>query len=1114
MRKLSLPISVFLAGLILASVASAQTKLLRFPDIHGDRIVFTYGGDLWTSSVSGGTATRLTTHPGVEVFAKFSPDGQQIAFTGQYDGDEQVYVVPSSGGVPKQLTWYPAGAPRAERWGYDNQVYGWTKDGSRILFRGNRSSWTLSQTRLYTVAAAGGSAVPLPMPLAGSGAYSPDGKRIVYSKVFRDFRPEKRYSGGQANYLAIFDFASNGAKQITKGPRAERDAMWIGSKVYYNSDKDGTFNLYSYDVNTGATAQLTKSTTWDVRWPSADPATGKIVYEMAGELSVLDTKTGQSTPIHINVTDDGVSTRPSHVSASGQLEGFSLSPKGERALFVARGDIFTAPVERGYTRNLTHSSGAHDRDASWSPDGSRIAFISDMSGEEEIYTVAQDGQSKPVQLTIGGKAQRFAPRWSADASRIAFRDKDGRLYVVTVADRKIQEIAKDVHGRLFDYTWSPMGNTLAWSMTDTDKVSLSIFTWSASDPKVRRVTTDVFNEYSPSWDPDGNYLFYLSDRDYQPQLSQLEFNFATARTTGVYALALRKDVKNPFPMESDEVAIDSSALRSAAPAPTPPAASAPAPAAGAAPANGRDPVTPPRGELRIDYDGIEKRVARVPIEPDNISDVVALKGQLVYAVNGAGYYGRSSERRPVLNIFTLKDRRNALLLDNAGSYSFSTDRKKVIVASGGFGVYDVSANAASTRKPVSLDGLAVDRVPREEWAQIFDEVWRRYRDYFYAKNMHGYDWQALHDQYKPLVQHVAHRADLNYVIQEMISELSVQHTYVAGGDWQLPPRPAVALPGAVFTLDSTAGRYRISKIYAGQNEEPTYRSPLTEIGVDAKVGDFVMAIDGEDLKGTDDPYRLLRGKADRPVTLTLCATAQGTVTRQVSYRPITSETDLNYLDMVLDNQRRVAQLSGGKLGYIHIPDMGAPGLREFIKWYYPQIRKEGLVVDVRANGGGNVSRMLIERLRRELLGVNFARNDEYPNTYPDQVFVGPMATILDEYSSSDGDIFPYMFRQAKLGPLVGKRSWGGVVGIGGGVPLIDGGSISVPGSALASVDGQWVIEGHGVDPDIEVENDAASVLAGKDPQLERAVAEVMKAMATKRHALPSRPADKVRPRTP
>jgi tricorn protease len=1109
MRLLPIRLSAFVVSIAFAGSASAQTKLLRFPDIHGDRIVFTHGGDLWTASTSGGAATRLTTHPGLELFAKFSPDGQAIAFTGQYDGDEQVYVVPSSGGAPKQLTWYPAGAPRAERWGYDNQVYGWTKDGLRVLFRGSRNSWTLGQTRLYTVASAGGSAVPLPMPLAGSGAYSPDGKRIVYSKVFRDFRPEKRYSGGQANYLAIFDFASNSAKQITKGPRAERDAMWIGDKIYYNSDKDGTFNLYSYDVATGTTTQLTKSTTWDVRWPSADPATGKIVYEMAGELSILDTKTGQSTPIHVTVTDDGVSTRPSRVSAAGQMEGFSLSPKGERALFVARGDIFTAPVEHGYTRNLTHSSGAHDRSASWSPDGSKIAFISDMSGEEEIYTVAQDGQSKPVQLTNGGKAQRFSPRWSADASRIAFRDKDGRLYVVRVGDKTLQEVAKDVHGGLFDYTWSPVGNTLAWSMTDTDKVSQSIFVWSANEGKVHRVTTGVFNEYSPSWDPDGNFLYYLSDRDYQPQLSQVEFNYATARTTGIYALALRKDVKHPFPMESDEVAIDSSVVRSAAPAP---AAAAPTPAA-AAPA-GKDAVAPARGEVRIDYDGIETRVARVPIEPDNISDVVALKGQLVYAVNGAPYYGRSGERRPVLNIYNLKDRKNSLLLDNAGNYAFSADGKRVMVSSGGFAVYDVKENAASSRKAVGTDGLVVDRVPREEWAQIFDEVWRRYRDYFYVKNMHGYDWQALHDQYKPLMQQVTHRADLNYVIQEMISELSIQHAYIAGGDWQLPPRTAVALPGAVFTVDSAAGRYRISKIYAGQNEEPTYRSPLTEIGVDAKVGDYVMAIDGEDLRASDDPYRLLRGKADRPVTLTLSASASGGPARHVSYRPITSEGDLGYLDMVLENQRRVAQLSGGKVGYIHIPDMGAPGLREFIKWYYPQIGKEGLIVDVRANGGGNVSRMLIERLRRELLGVNFARTDEYPNTYPDQVFVGPMAAILDEYSSSDGDIFPYMFRQAKLGPLIGKRSWGGVVGINGGVPLIDGGNINVPTSALASVDGQWVIEGHGVDPDIEVENDAASVLAGKDPQLERAVAEVMKQMATKRHTLPARPADKVKPRAP
>ena len=1096
-------LAVLIVGLALSS-AGAQTKLLRFPDIHGDQIAFTHGGDIWIANVAGGPATRLTSHPGVEVFAKFSPDGKSIAFTGEYDGDEQVYVVPTTGGVPKQLTWYPAGPPRAERWGYDNQVYGWTRDGSRILFRSQRASWTLSQTRLYTVSPNGGSAVPLPMPLAGSGAYSPDGKRIVYSKVFRDFRPEKRYSGGQANYLAIFDFTANSAKTISKGPRAERDAMWIGGKIYYNSDKDGTFNLYSYDVATGTVTQLTHSKTWDVRWPSADPETGRIVYEMAGELSIYDTKTGKDWQIHVTVTDDGVNTRPSRVSAAGQIENFSLSPKGERALFAARGDIFTVPIEHGYTRNLTHTSSAHDRAPVWSPDGTRIAYISDQGGEEEIWIASEDGSSKPIQLTTGGKAQRFGPSWSPDNSRIAFSDKDGKLFVVRIADKNVTEVAHDrVGGRIGDYTWAPIGNTLAWSMTDDDETSSSVYVWQASDGKVHRVTASVFSEFNPSWDPDGNYLYYLSNRFYQPQLSQDEFNFATVRQTGIFALALRKDVKNPFPMENDEVALDTAPARSGGAA-----NGGPAPTQAGSP-RAMDPL-----EVRVDFDGIETRVARVPIEADNISRLIATKGALLYVVNGAPYYSRQSERRPALTSYSLKDRKTTVILDNAGAFSLSRDQKKLITNAGGFAVYDVGANAASSRKPVALDGLQVDRVPREEWNQIFDEVWRRYRDYFYAKNMHGYDWQALHDQYKPLVAYVDHRADLNYVIQEMISELSVQHTYIAGGDWQIPARTPVALAGAEFTLDSASGRYKISRVYRGENEEALYRSPLTEIGVDAKVGEYVLAVDGEELRATDDPYRLLRGKADRPVTLTLAASASGAGSHKATYRPITSESDLGYLDMVLANQKRVAELSGGKVGYIHIPDMGEAGLREFIKWYYPQIRKEGLVVDVRANGGGNVSRMLIERLRRQLLGLNFARTSDVAATYPDQVFVGPMSAILDEYSASDGDIFPYMFRQAKLGPLVGKRSWGGVVGINGGVPLIDGGQINVPTSALASADGQWVIEGHGVDPDIEVENDAGSVIAGKDNQLERAVQEVMRQMATVKHTLPPRPPDKVRPRMP
>ena len=1075
--------------------ATAQTKLLRFPDVHGERVVFTYAGDLWTAPVAGGTATRLTAHPGLELFAKFSPDGKWIAFTGQYDGDEQVYVVPSSGGTPKQLTHYPAGNPRAERWGYDNQVYGWTRDGSRILFKGNRETWSLGQTRLYTVSPNGGSSVPLPMPLAGAGAYSPDGRRIVYSKVFRDFRPEKRYSGGQANYLWVFDLRNNSAQKISKGPRAERDPMWIGNKIYFNSDRDGTFNLYAYDVASGQSTQVTRSNTWDVRWPSSDDEQ-RIVYESNGELQVLDVRNGQSTPIRINVPEDGVHSRPARVAANTFIENWSLSPQGQRALFAARGDVFTLPIERGPTRNITETPGAHEKWPAWSPDGSKIAYISDASGEEEIYVEPQDGSTPAERVTSGGKAMRYRPLWAPDNKRIAYSDKDGKLSVVTLADKRVVEIANEPRGTITDYAWSPRGNYLAFSMTRNEVTdpNRSIYIWSASDGQLRRATNTGFNEYNPAWDPEGNYLFYRSDRDYAPMLSNTEFNIATTRTTGIFALALRRDAKNPFPMESDEVTIDTAST--SGPPATPRADTAARPSTPAPAAN---------AELRIDFEGLGTRVARVPIDGDNIGGIAAKRGFLLYTVSGNPYYGRESDKRTALKIYSLRDRRETVLLDDITGWSLSSDGSKVLVRQGAqFALYDATPAGATTRKAVATNTMFTTRVPKEEWAQIFNEVWRRYRDFFYVTNMHGYDWEALRRQYEPWLAHVAHRSDLNYLISEMISELTVQHAYVAGGDWQNPQRIPVALPGALFSLDSAAGRFRISKIYPGHNEETIYRSPLTEIGTNAKVGDYVLAIDGEDLRANDDPYRLLRGKVDRPVTLTLASSPTGP-TRQVSYRPISSEGDLVYLEMVLANMKRVNEMTNGRVGYIHVPNMGAEGLREFIKWFYPQIRKEALIVDDRANGGGNVSQILIERLRRTLLGVNFGRLSDFANTYPATVFTGPMVMLADEYSASDGDIFPYMFKEAKIGPVIGKRTWGGVVGINNTGDLIDGTLINVPTSGLANTKGEWVIEGYGVDPDIEVEQDPTAVIAGRDPQLERAVQEVMKMLQTKGQKLPNRP---------
>jgi tricorn protease len=500
----------------------------------------------------------------------------------------------------------------------------------------------------------------------------------------------------------------------------------------------------------------------------------------------------------------------------------------------------------------------------------------------------------------------------------------------------------------------------------------------------------------------------------------------------------------------------------------------------------------------------------VPLGADNYFGLSTKTGHLLYAVGGAGYYGRQSDRPATLKIYSIKDRKETTLAEDIRGYVLSDDGSKVLVAQGpGYNIYDATPVGERSRKAVATSGLYVDRVPSEEWNQIFNEVWRRYRDWFYVSNMHGYDWVSLREQYRPLLKYVAHRSDLNYVISEMISELQVQHAYIEGGDFQIPPRPRSGLPGARFELDKQAGRYRIARIFGGENEEDTYRSPLREVGVNVSVGDYVLAIDGEELKATDDPYRLLRNKADNPVHLTLNKTPSLQGARTVSYKPITDEQNLIYLDWVDHNREMVAKATNGRVGYLHVPDMGASGIREFIKWYYPQLKREGLIVDVRANGGGNVSRMLIERLRRKVLALNYSRTNDDASTYPDGVFIGPMAALLDENSASDGDIFPAMFREAGLGPLIGKRSWGGVVGITNRGQLIDGGVVNVPESGFASKTGEWIIEGYGVDPDIEVDNDPQSVIAGKDPQLERAIAEVMAKLKSP-VKLPPKPAPPVK----
>ncbi|HSE13108.1 MAG TPA: S41 family peptidase [Rudaea sp.] len=1083
-----------LAVILAAPQAGAETRLLRFPDICNDRIVFTYGGDLWTVSAQGGTAIRLTAGPGLQQSAKFSPDCSQIAFTGEYSGEDQVYVMPANGGVPTQLTFYPALGPLPQRWGFDNQVYGWTPDGSRILFRSYIDSFALAQPRLFTVAKEGGLPEALPMPLAGVGGFSPDGKQLVYSPLFRDFRTWNRYQGGWAQDLYIFDLATQQGRNITNNPRTDRDPIWIGNAIYFVSDRDDVLNLYRYDIAGGQTTQLTRHRDFDVRWASGDRA-GHIVYELGGALRVFDAAANQDRALVIDVPTDGVHTRPEHVAVADRIEQFGLSPHGERAVFTARGDLFSVPVEKGITRDLTHTSDAHEREAAWSPDGKRIAYISDAGGEEAVWVRDADGDAGTKQLTHEVYGRLYAPRWAPDGRHIAFSDSANRVQVVDVASGKVSEVARDPFSLQRDYAWSAKGGYLAYTLNEANAQS-SIFIWSVAAGKSERVTDPTFGEAGPAFSPDGKFLYFLGAREWAPLISAVEFNFAANRNIGVYALTLRKDGPNPFPVQNDEPKVKDDGD-------------------GADKDKGKDKDDKAKKEKsideRIDFDGLASRLTRAPIDADNISTLAVTEKALVYTVSDGFYYGRDGRFKPQVHVFNLKDRKDKTLVEDVENAELSADGEKLMVQSANtFKVYDVDGDGKNA-KTVATSGLEMTRDPREEFAEIFREVWRRYRDYFYAANMNGYDWKGLRAKYESQLKDIGDRSDLNYLLGQMVGELSNSHSYVSGGDLKLPKKPNVGLLGARFELDKAAGRYRIASIMQGENDEERYRSPLTEVGIDVHAGDYILAINGQNLRASDNPYQLLQIASGQPVELRVSAKADGMSARSVLVRPVASETDLKYYAWVEHNRRYVEEKSGGKLGYVYIPDMGGDGIREFIKWFYPQIRKQGLVVDARDNGGGNVSQMIIERLGRKLLGVNYARNATATGTYPQQVFHGYMAALVSESTASDGDIFAYMFKKAQLGPTIGKRTWGGVVGINDYGPVIDGGNVEVPEFvAIADLQGNYHVEGEGVSPDIEVDNDVFSTIHGKDPQLDRAISEIMQKVQANPPVLPKRQADPVK----
>ena len=1140
-------IRLFAAGLALfaASAALAQQppegRLMRFPDIHGERIVFDYGGDLWLASTKGGEAHRVTIHPGRELFPKFSPDGKWIAFTGQYDGNFNVYVIPAEGGQPRQLTFYQGSAQQlSDRMGIHNEVLGWTPDGKRVLFLSRRdgsNGWT---KRPFTVAIEGGLAEPLPIDQGGLTSYNADGTKIAYNRIFRNFRTWKRYTGGLAQDIYIYDLKNNiFEQQIPHTDYTDTFPMWRGNTVYFTSDRgpEHRLNIYTYDLGSKQIEQLTHFADFDVMWPSLGDSA--IIFENGGYLYIFDFGTRQATKLTITLPGESDQLLKHWVSVAKNVTEADIAPDGKRAVFAARGDVFTVPAKEGATRNLTLTPGIRESKVAWSPDGRWIAFVSDRTGEDEIYITPQDGMGnvelgkepeskdksaakdhgKDVeqQITSGYKGFKFQPVWSPDSKKIAWGDKDTRLWYVDIREKKPMEVDKGKYGEITNYAWSPDSKWIAYDKVQDTGLSI-VYLYSTVDRKSTAVTSELVNSNGEVFDPDGKYLYFLSDRDYNEVLGNYDFEFANPKTTRPYLVTLRADLPSPFPALSDETAI-----KREEPAPEASAAEQdkskkeegkkkPEDKKRAEEKEAESKPSEAAKEFRIDLDGILNRILALPVPPAVINGLAAAKGFVYYSTQPIqGLSGPLPGEEPAIHAFDLAARKDKPVFEGQEHWWISFDGSKILYQSSGpaFGIIDAHPGGGPQHPgdgALNLAGLRAEIDPPAEFKEMFEEVWRQERDYFYEARMNGVDWEAVREKYAPLVDHAASRYDLTYILGELIGELSNSHTYVGGGDLPDLHPVNVGLLGVDFELDAASGRYRFKKIYPGENWNSQTRSPLTEPGINVKEGDYLLAVNGRQLRAPLDPYELFVNTAGETTAITVNSKPVEDGARIIAVKPIADEYRLRMENMIETNRKKVDAATGGKVGYIYIPDMGDAGLNAFVKQFFPQIRKQGLIIDVRYNGGGFVDELIFERLRRILVGMSSNRNWE-SGTTPPVVFHGYMACITNAYAASDGDIFSHYFKVYKLGPLIGERTWGGVRGIRGEIPLMDGGYITRPEGSEYSLESKWIIENRGVAPDIEVDDRPDDVVRGKDAQLERAIQEVMKQIEANPRKLPPRPPD-------
>ena len=1065
-----------------SSLALARTGYYQFPDLHDRAIVFASEGDLWTVADTGGTARRLTTHAGSEYFPRFSPDGKSIAFTGEYGGNRDVYVIPADGGEPRRLTWHPE----------SDEVIDWTPDGKRILFRSRAGNDTTSgfEWHLFTVAADGGEPELVPLGFAGRVAIDPVSRRWAFNRTSVEFRTWKRYRGGTAPSIWVGDPDKREFKEIAKVPGAEAFPMWSGGRIFYLSDQGGTGNLWSMKADGSERKRETREATWDVRWPAVAPD-GRIVFSLGGDLHVYQPGTGKDARLEIDIPSERRLGRVRYPNAEKNAQSFELSPDGDRLAVVTRGEIMSVAVKDGVTLPITRGSAARERAAGFSGDGKSLVYITDAPGEEELRVIDAWGRGQPRTLKPAGKTGwHFPPVASPDGKWIAYADQTQTLYVMPAAGGAPRTVDRSAQAEINEYVWSPDGRYLAYAAAlATDYSVVRIF--DTTTGKSTAITSAATNDFTPAWDPDGRYLYFLSDRAANPVLDRRDEENVEIRTTRPFLVLLQKDGKNPFantngmPPRPGEVKPDDKSDKNG---------------------DKKDDKKPrrPSKPIRIDFDGLADRYVAFPVPPGNYGALAATAKTVFYTdapIRGMAEGDGDGPPDVTLVAFDLEKRKAKPFLDGVTRFKLSGDKLAIARKTE---LFVIDAGKPPTpeelaEQKVPLQNMVVELAPQDEWRQIYDETWRLMRDFYWDANMGGVDWRAQRDKYRALLPRLGTRDELNDLLGELIGELATSHTYIFGGDSGTElPQISTGVLGIDAVRSGTA--FQVARIYRGDPADGV-RSPLDEPGVNVPVGSYLLEVNHRPFAAGQPFLAAFDNLADKDVVLTVNTRPDASGARDVVIRPLRSERRLRYVDWVRRNREYVSQKTGGKVGYIHLPDMGAAGLTAFDTWFYPQIDKQALVVDVRWNGGGFVSQRILERMRRKVIAVFHARGGATA-TYPVRSVDGPFVVLTNEYAGSDGDIFPTVVQLDKLAPVIGMRSWGGVVGIRGDKPLVDGGLPTQPEFAFWDATHRWGTENRGVIPDIEVQNLPQDVARGVDAQLDRGLAEIQRLLA--QHPPPKR----------